>query len=345
MARILVCNAQVPFASGGAERHAAGLVRELRGAGHEAELVQLPFKWYPRPEILASAMAWRLLDVTEADGRSVDLVIPMKFPSYLVRHPNKVVWLIHQFRQAYDRFGTGQSDFTASPEDTRWRELILEADRTGLGEARKVFTNARNTAERLRRFNGILGEALYHPPPLAGRYRSAPGVGFALAAGRLDPWKRVDLAIAAAAASRFPLVVAGTGPDGERLRKLAARSGADVTFRGAVSDEELLDLYATCGAVLFTPADEDYGYIALEAFLSKKPVVTCADSGGPLEFVVDGETGRVTAPEGAAIGEAAASLLSDPASAARLGEAGYERVRGITWAAAVETLLAAGGIG
>jgi len=345
MARILVCNAQVPFASGGAERHAAGLVRELRGAGHEAELVQLPFKWYPRPEILASAMAWRLLDVTEADGRSVDLVIPMKFPSYLVRHPNKVVWLIHQFRQAYDRFGTGQSDFTASPEDTRWRELILEADRTGLGEARKVFTNARNTAERLRRFNGILGEALYHPPPLAGRYRSAPGAGFALAAGRLDPWKRVDLAIAAAAASRFPLVVAGTGPDGERLRKLAARSGADVTFRGAVSDEELLDLYATCGAVLFTPADEDYGYIALEAFLSKKPVVTCADSGGPLEFVVDGETGRVTAPEGAAIGEAAASLLSDPASAARLGEAGYERVRGITWAAAVETLLAAGGIG
>jgi hypothetical protein len=59
MARVVVCTAQVPFASGGAERHAAGLVRELKRGGHEADLVQLPFKWYPREEILASALAWR----------------------------------------------------------------------------------------------------------------------------------------------------------------------------------------------------------------------------------------------------------------------------------------------
>ena len=344
MARILVCNAQVPFASGGAERLAAGLVRELRAEGHETELVQLPFKWYPRPEILTSAMAWRLLDVTEADGKRVDLVIPMKFPSYLVRHPNKVVWLIHQFRQAYDRFGTSQSDFTASPEDTRWRELILEADRTGLTEAQRIFTISKNTAERLSRFNGIPSEALYHPPPLAGRYRCAESAGYALAAGRLDPWKRVDLAITAAAVGKFPLVIAGTGSDEERLKKLAARSGAEISFRGAVSDEELLDLYASSAAVLFTPADEDYGYIALEAFLSKKPVVTCSDSGGPLEFVSDGETGRVTPPDGTALGEATAALLADGPAARRLGEAGYERVRGISWTAAVRALLAAGAV-
>jgi glycosyltransferase involved in cell wall biosynthesis len=344
MARVLVCNAQVPFVSGGAERHAAGLVRELVAAGHEAELVRIPFKWYPRPEILSSAMSWRLLDVTEADGRSVDLVVPMKFPSYLVRHPNKVVWLIHQFRQAYDRFGTRESDFTASPEDTRWRELILEADRTGLGEARKIFTNSRNTSERLRRFNGLAGEPLYHPPPLAGRYRSGESGGYALAAGRLDPWKRVDLAIEAAAAGRFPLVVAGSGTDESRLRELAKRTGASVSFRGGVADEELLDLYAGAGVVLFTPADEDYGYIALEAFLSRRPVVTCTDSGGPLEFVEDGETGRVTAPDGAALGEATAELLADRSLARQLGEAGFERVRGITWETAVRTLLAAGDI-
>jgi glycosyltransferase involved in cell wall biosynthesis len=345
MARVLVCSAQVPFASGGAERHAAGLVRELRDARHEADLVQLPFKWYPREEILASAIAWRLLDVGEADGKAVDLVIPMKFPSYMVRHPNKVVWLIHQFRQAYDRFGTRESDFTASPEDTRWRELIAASDRTGLTEARKIFTNAKNTAERLRRFNGLAGEALYHPPPLAGRYRAEASAGFALAIGRLDPWKRFDLAIEAAAAGRFGLVLAGTGPDDARLRTLAARSGADVTFRGAVSDDELLALYATCGAVLFTPADEDYGYVALEAFLSRKPVVTCSDSGGPLEFVEDGVTGRVVEPSGVAVGAAAAALLADAALARRLGDAGFERVRGITWEGAVRALLAAGGIG
>ncbi len=344
MANVLVCTAQVPFASGGAERHAAGLVRELRARGHRVDLVQLPFKWYPREEILLSAAAWRLVDVTEADGTKVDLVVPMKFPSYLVRHPNKVVWLIHQFRQAYDRFGTEQSDFTASPEDTRWRELIAEADATGLGEARKVFTNAKNTADRLARFNGIEAEALYHPPPLAGRYRDDGPGRYALVVGRLDPWKRMELAIEGAAAGRFPLVIAGSGPDEERLRAVAARTGADVEFRGAVSDEELLSLYAGCGAVLFTPADEDYGYIALEAFLSRKPVVTCTDSGGPLEFVVDGETGRVTAPDGAAVGAAAADLLAAPPAARAMGERGWESVRGLTWDAVVAALLRAGGL-
>lgn len=344
MARVLVCTAQVPFASGGAERHAAGLVRELRVAGHETDLVQIPFKWYPREEILTSALAWRLVDVSAADGKTVDLVIPMKFPSYLVRHENKVVWLIHQFRQAYDRFGTTQSDFTASPEDSRWRELVEASDRTGLLEAKKIFTNARNTANRLRRYNGIEAEALYHPPPLAGRYRWEPPQGFALAAGRLDAWKRFDLAIAAAAAVKFPLTIAGTGPDEERLRSLAAKSGAAVRFAGFVSDEDLIALYATCSCVLFTPADEDYGYIALEAFLSKKPVVTCSDSGGPLEFVVDGESGRVTAPDGAALGEAVAEILRNPQKGTALGENGFERVRGIRWDTAVAALLRAGGI-
>ncbi|MEO8585054.1 MAG: glycosyltransferase family 4 protein [Acidobacteriota bacterium] len=345
MARVLVCTAQVPFASGGAERHAEGLVREIAAFGHEAELVRLPFKWYPRAEILTSALAWRLLDLSEADGKRVDLVIPMKFPSYLVRHENKVVWLIHQFRQAYDRFGTTESDFTASPEDTRWRELIAATDRTGLTEARKIFTNARNTADRLARFNGIEAEALYHPPPLAGRYRTEEPRGFALAAGRLDSWKRMDLAIGAAAAGKFRLVIAGDGADRARLEAVARKSGADVHFAGRVPDDELLALYATSNVVIFPPADEDYGYIALEAFLSKKPVVTCTDSGGPLEFVVDGENGRVVTPDAAALGAAVTDLLGDEEKAKKFGERGFEKVREIRWENAVKALLSAGGIG
>jgi len=345
VARILVATAQVPFASGGAERHASGLVRELKAAGHEVDLVQLPFKWYPREEILTSSLAWRLLDLSEADGKRVDLLIPMKFPSYLARHENKVVWLIHQFRQAYDRFGTPDSDFTAAPADTRWRELIRAADAAGLGEARKIFTNSKNTAERLRLFNGLPGEALYHPPPLAGRYRAGEMGRFAFAVGRLDRWKRLDLAIQAAACGRFHLVVAGEGADRERLEKISKDAGADVDFRGAVSDADLLGLYASCGAVVFTPADEDYGYIALEAFLTKKPVVTCSDSGGPLELVADGENGRVVTPDPAAIGDAVRALLDAPETGRAMGERGFERVRGITWRAAVDALLAAGGVG
>ncbi len=344
MARILVCNSQVPFVSGGAERHAAGLVRELIKAGHESELVQIPYKWYPREQILLSALTWRLLDLSESDGKKVDLVIPMKFPSYAVSHPNKVVWLIHQFRQVYDRFGTEGSDFDAGPEDTRFREMIETTDATSLGEARKVFTNAKNTADRLFRFNRIKGEALYHPPPLAPRYRFEKLGPFALTVGRLDPWKRVDLAIQAAAKASFPLVVAGRGPAERELMALASKLKADVTFRGGVSDEELLELYATAGVVLFPPVDEDYGYIALEAFLSQKPVVTCADSGGPLEFVLEGGTGHVTKPEAEDVGAAVKTLLADQAVAKRMGEAGFEAVRGITWENVVKRLLSAGGI-
>jgi glycosyltransferase involved in cell wall biosynthesis len=139
-------------------------------------------------------------------------------------------------------------------------------------------------------------------------------------------------------------VVAGDGPDRARLEGLAARSGGAVRFAGRVSDEELLALYATCGAVIFPPADEDYGYIALEAFLSKKAVVTCTDSGGPLEFVVDGENGRVVAPDAAPLAAAVADLLAKPERARESGERGFERVREIRWENAVRALLDAGGI-
>jgi len=99
---ILVCEAQVPFVHGGAEIHVRELVRELRARGFLAELVSVPFKWYPKQEILPHAASWRLLDLSESNGRPVDLVIASKFPTYFVRHPRTVAWLIHQYRAAYE---------------------------------------------------------------------------------------------------------------------------------------------------------------------------------------------------------------------------------------------------
>ncbi|MGZ6971409.1 MAG: glycosyltransferase, partial [Thermoanaerobaculia bacterium] len=76
----------------------------------------------------------------------------------------------------------------------------------------------------------------------------------------------------------------------------------------------------------------------------QKPVVTCTDSGGPLEFVVDGENGRVVPPDGTALGAAVADLLAQPKKAREFGERGFERVREIRWENAVMALLEAGGI-
>src|SRR5579862_1833863 len=161
--RVAVCRPQVPFVRGGAELVADDLVSELQARGHEAETVAIPFKWYPGTRVLDQAFLWRLLDLTEADGREIELVIATKFPAYCVRHPNKVVWVLHQFRQAYDYDRTELGQFGESPIDRATRRAVAELDGVALGEARRVFATSRNVAERLARFNGITAQVLPHP--------------------------------------------------------------------------------------------------------------------------------------------------------------------------------------
>ena len=141
---VVVCEAQVPFVHGGAEIHVRELVRELGARGYDAELVSVPFKWYPKSEILPHAAAWRLLDLSESNGRPIDLVIASKFPTYFVRHPNKVAWLIHQYRAAYELCGTVYSDFGHNEADLGLRDTLIRLDTEMLGECRHVFANARN---------------------------------------------------------------------------------------------------------------------------------------------------------------------------------------------------------
>jgi glycosyltransferase involved in cell wall biosynthesis len=128
------------------------------------------------------------------------------------------------------------------------------------------------------------------------------------------------------------------------MRDLAARLGVEarVRFLGRVTREEMLALYANAAAVCFTPLDEDYGYVSLEAMLSSKPVITCHDSGGPLEFVQDGETGHVVAPDPEAIAAAVSTLLAQPSRAARMGRAGRARYAKLVpgWNHVVDMLLA-----
>ena len=143
--RIVVCATQVPFLDGGAEAHTRGLVEQLRRRGHRAEQVTLPFKWYPPREILAHAAAWRLIDLSESGGEPIDLVIASRFPSYFVRHPRKVTWLIHQYRPAYDLCGTDFSEFTHDDRDVGLRETLMRLDRR---DAPGVPAGLRHLAQR-----------------------------------------------------------------------------------------------------------------------------------------------------------------------------------------------------
>ena len=340
---VLVCEAQVPFVRGGAELCVSGLVRELRQRGYQADRVSIPFKWYPKDQLPAQAAAWRMVDLSESNGTPIDLVIATKFPTYFVRHPNKVTWLFHQYRAIYELCGTPYSEFGHSEADVRLRDQLLQLDNDALGESKRLFSIARNTSARLARYNGLSAEPLYHPPPLAGQLRAGPYGNYVLSAGRLEPTKRVDLIIQALAKTRPPLrlVIVGEGPLRADLEALASSLGVQdrVTFTGPVDEHPLVDLYAEALAVVFPPYDEDYGYITLEGFLAKKPVVTTTDSGGPLEFVEDGVTGLVAEPDPQALAAALDRLSSDRALAARLGGAGFERVRGISWDTVIERLV------
>jgi glycosyltransferase involved in cell wall biosynthesis len=337
--RVAVCAPQVPFVRGGAELMADDLVTALRARGHETELVTIPFKWYPGTRVLDQAFLWRLVDLTESDGHPIDRVIATKFPAYCVRHPNKVAWVLHQFRQAYDYDRTDLGQFSESPEDRATRRAIERLDGVALGEARRVFATSRNVADRLRRHNGIEAEVLPHPPQSLP-YREAEPEGFVLSVNRLDRAKRIDLLIEAV--KRDPslrAVITGEGPDRDRLERLATGLNGQVRFAGRVDDEELADLYARSLAVFYAPLDEDFGMVPYEAFLSGKPVVTAHDAGGPLEIVRDRETGVVVAPEAAAVAEACAYLAAHVDEAKAWGRAGRAIAERVTWDACVDALL------
>lgn len=345
--RVLVLAVQAPFLHGGAERHVRRLTEELVRRGVEADLVAMPIGERERFDLIRAALAWRSLDLTESGGRPVDAVIATRFPTYAVRHPNKVVWLIHQYRQAYDQLGTPYSDFTSSPEDLRTREVIGQIDRVGLTEARKVFANSQTVAARLARFNGIASEPLYHPPPLAGRYRNGPPGDTVLWIGRLEEWKRPGLLLAALPhAPEARAVFVGRGPEEERLAAMASALGVKdrVRFVPEVDDETLLSMYANARLVAVTAAGEDLGYVPLEAFLSGKPVLTTEDAGGPLEFVKDGVTGIVTAPRPEALGVALRLAWPRLDVLQSLGEAGRARAARLDWDGPVEALLSAAGL-
>ena len=341
--RILICTAQVPFARGGAELLAEGLRDALRGAGHQADIVALPYTISPHREVLASALAWRMLDLSTVDGVAVDQVICTKFPSYAVAHPNKVVWLVHQHRQLYDWRGTQWSDWGSEPNDAHTAAALMRLDRRTLGEALRRFTISRLVSERLARFNQLSSTPLYPPSIYSGRLRRGPYEPYILSITRLDRAKRLDLLLHALAHTSNPVraIIGGSGPELGALQTLARNLnlGARVEFRGWLDDEALIALYANARAVWYTPIDEDFGFATIEALEAARPVITTSDAGTVLEWVRDGETGLVAPPDPHALAARLDLLWETPHLAARLGAAGPSTVAAIRWSTVINQLV------
>ena len=333
---VLVCGAQVPFARGGAELLMNNLVEAVQQAGHRAELVRLPVAW-DKDRLFDAALAWRTVPV------DADLVIATNFPSYFVRHPRKVVWLLHQHRGAYDAADADWSDLGTDDRSLEVQRLLTEWDSVALAEAQRIYTLSSVVTDRLARFNGLPSTPLHHPPPLHDRIWPGPQGDYVFCPSRLEANKRPGLLVDAMAHVRPAVraVLAGMGSLEPALRARVAGLGlADrVDLPGFVTDEALLELFAGSLAVVYAPLDEDYGYVTLQAFLAGKPVVTAADSGGVLEWVEDGVTGLVTDGSPEQLGAAIDRLAADRGLARRLGAAGRERVQDLTWGPVVDELL------
>jgi glycosyltransferase involved in cell wall biosynthesis len=179
-------------------------------------------------------------------------------------------------------------------------------------------------------------------------FYSASGENYLFYPSRIGPTKRQTLALHALAKTRSDVRIVFAGaPDSladgvvfdQTIRNLGIEDR--VTSLGWVTEEVKADLYARCLAVIFTPMDEDYGYVTLEAMQSSKAVLTCSDSGGPLEFVLDGLTGHIVDASADNLAAAMDQLWSERHNAARLGAAGREHLEtfGLSWHKVVERLL------
>jgi len=341
---VAVVTSSPPFAEGGHLVMARSLVATLREAGHQADLVVTQQNRFGR-NVSTYLSNWMLDVGRTADGRVVDQVISLRWPSYAVRHPVHVCWLNHTMREYYDlwpRFRRQLRGPNVLKENVR-RQLIRRADTWLLHRLKRRFTISRTVQRRLEQFNGVTAEAL-HPPAPPRPYRCDRYEPFVFTVSRLSPLKRVDLLIRALgepAAAGLRCRIAGDGECAGDLRALAAECGvADrVEFLGHIDDGRLIEELGRCRAVAFVPFDEDYGFVTIEAFASGKPVVTTTDSGGPAELVRDGENGRLVEATPAAIAEGLQSVMDSPGEAERLGERGRRLSDAMTWRGAVERLL------
>ena len=254
--------------------------------------------------VLSSRLfACRLLDVSESGGDPIHRVIGLKFPAYLIPHPHKILWLLHQFRTAYELWDNSFGDLHHYPNGPQVRAAIKRLDQCLIPEAKPVFTISKNVSGRLWDYCGIDSIPLYHPPAFAEQSYGAEAEDYFFYPSRLASLKRQALVLRALAATQRPVRVrfAGSADEaqyGEELQTLARQLDIEHRFEllGQVTEEEKRALYAHTLGVIFPPVDEDYGYVTLEAMLASKPLITCTDSGAPLEFVLNDATGLIVEP-------------------------------------------------
>ncbi len=339
--RILIPSIQTPFINGGAQLMTQGLKKALIKHGHEVEIVTIPFKFSPESYIEDLIDIWKEQDFSNFNGFHIDKVIILQFPAYYVKHNNKTLWLMHQHRVVYELY----DQKIATDSFNQLRKKIIQNDTDELSKITNRYSMCQNVSNRLKKYNGLDSIPVYHPPFGEENFYCDESYDYIICPSRLETLKRQDLLIKAMQFTKSPIVavIAGVGGQYETYKKLIEDLNVSdkITLLGSFSDEEKYVLYARSLAVFFAPFDEDYGYITLEAMLSSKPVITCKDSGGPLEFLEDEINGFIIEPNPELIARKLDWLYNNKNKASEMGKNGLEsyKNKNISWDNVVQKLL------
>lgn len=344
--KVALCSSFVPFINGGGRFIVEWLAAELQKHGHQTEIIWLPFVETP-DTMFRQMMAYRMIDL----AHSADKLIAFRPPAYVIPHPNKTLWFIHHFRKYYDLWESPYLPADTSSRGRAFRSRLIAADNAAIGEAKRIFTNSRVVADRLKRFNGIDSDVLYPPIYQPERFRPGPYGNEIVSICRIEPHKRQELMVEAMrfVKSGVKLRLCGLSHDGKfgaklhRLvlkRKLQSKVIVDHRW---ISEEEKAELVCRSLAVAYAPIDEDsYGYPTLEGALAEKPIVTTYDAGGTLEFVENGRNGLICEPKPESLAAAFDTIWQDRERTKKMGRAARERIdeMRIDWPHVVQSVLA-----
>ncbi len=329
----IICNIQLSGQTGGAEIFYRKLYEYFSKYVECVDLIEVECSENTFEDILTGYLRCYDLELKDYDG-----IISSKAPTYGIRHKNHVCYLMHTIRVFYDMFDEIKQDKSNYDK----RKLIYRLDKEFLSPpmTKRLFSIGHEVSNRLYKHIGINSEPLHPGITSEGFY--SEGYDYIFMPGRLHKWKRVDLVIEAMNYVKAPvkLKIAGTG-EHMNIFKEMAKEDSRIEFLGFVKDDYMRKLYANSLAVMFTPISEDYGYILHEAFKSYKPVITCADSGEPTQFVKHGENGYIAQANPKDIAKYIDLIYEGKESAKRMGENGYKTIENITWDNVVKTLLKA----
>jgi len=335
--KIAVVNSYVPFIQEETDALADTLTTKLSEYGHNVTLVKVPFKCNSPQETLDQVTAVRSLHFKHF----FDLVIPLKFPSYYIKHPKKIIWLLDYSRPLHGLLETRLKATPGTLDDLRINKKIIHYDNLYLRETKKIFTSSKSIFNQLKQFNNCNSEILYPPLINAEKFYCNDYGNYLFFPGKINDIKRQYLAVESMkyTKSNVKLIIAGHVESKNNLISLQSiinqneLSNKVKIINRLITEEEKVKLIADSLGCIYTPYNEGYQQVILEAYYSQKPVITCTDSGDTNTFVENHVTGLVVPPAPKVIAEAMDKLYFDKKTTGKMGKIGFGKIRSlnITW--------------